>query len=287
MKLHGSLPGIALLLCALPLAASTATVDGTLTVNGTSTKLTHVYAVTRANPFDKAKSATLLIATDTELPPAALVDEFEFMRATMKLPFSGIECLIDPADGSVSTLVVHSPNLKKLDQFSSVGAQKLELSANTASHIAGHLFLPKPDDFFDNIYQYDFRFDTPVSNVKAPNPVDALTGKRLPAGGGAPGQAYRAYRKVLMAGDLAALKKSVSKERQADFSDPDFKKMFPVIQAMQPAEVKIIAGSIDGDTATLIVEGKAEHETSSGRITLLREDGGWKVAKEDWKSKVE
>jgi hypothetical protein len=287
MAFRRSFSGLVLFLCALPLFAAPATVTGTLTVNGTTTKLTHVYAAKRTSPFDKTKPATFVIATDTELPQTALIDDMEFMKATMKMPLSGVEWLIDSGDQNVVSLVIHSPNLKKLDQFSSVGSQKLELTANTPARVAGHLFLPKPDDFFENMYQFDIHFDVPVSDVKAPDPVASLKGTRLPAGGGEPGQAYSAYRRVLIAGNIPALKKSVAKERQRDFDDPDFSKMFPVIQAMQPKNVKITAGSIDGDTATLLAEAKDEHETSTGTITLVREAGMWKVSKENWSSKIE
>ena len=54
---------------------------------------------------------------------------------------------------------------------------------------------------------------------------------------------------------------------------------------MQPKNVKITAGSVDGDTATLLAVAKDEHETSTGTITLVREAGMWKVSKEDWNSK--
>ena len=55
MAFRRSLSGLVLFLCALPLFAAPATVTGTLIVNGTTTKLTHVYAAKRTSPFDKTK----------------------------------------------------------------------------------------------------------------------------------------------------------------------------------------------------------------------------------------
>jgi hypothetical protein len=280
MQFRRSFPGLLLAVCVL--AATSAVADGTLTVNGKTVKLNHIYALKAHDPFDKTKSATRVIASDTEVPQGALLDEFEFMR----MHFSGVDWLIN-AEQRVVSLSVHSQNLKNVDQFSSVGLEKLNLTANTSTHLAGRIYLEKPDDFFHNVYQYDISFDAPVLELKAPDPVASLKGTRTPAGGGEPGKAYNTYRKVMMAGDIPALKKSVSKERLAAFDDPDFKKMFPMIQSMQPKNVKITAGSIDGETATLVVEAKDEHETSNGTVTMVREGGAWKVANEDWKSKVE
>ena len=63
--------------------------------------------------------------------------------------------------------------------------------------------------------------------------------------------------------------------------------MFPLIQAMQPKNVKITGGAQDGNTATLLATAKNGKETSTGTITMVREGGAWKVEKEEWKSKSE
>jgi hypothetical protein len=76
----------------------------------------------------------------------------------------------------------------------------------------------------------------------------------------------------------------VVKDMAKQTEDPDFKKMLGVIQAMQPKKVKIKSGSVDGDTATLLVDSLDEKNTS-GTVTLQREGGQWKLAKEDWKTK--
>ena len=286
MDIRRSLAALLLLLSTAAFA-DTGKVDGSMTVNGKTTKLKYAYAVPRKDPFDKTKSATFVIATDVELPQTALVDDMSMMEATMNKPFNGIEWLIND-EKRVVGLSIHSTNLKKkMDQFSSVGEEKLDLDAQSPTHVAGRLYLPKQGDFFDEKYQYDIKFDVPVVAVKAPDPKADLKGTMLPAGGGEPGKAYEAYRKVLLAGNIPALRKSVSKDRQADFDDPDFKKMFPLIQEMAPKNVKVTAGSIDGDTATLLAEAKDKNETSTGKITMVREAGAWKVAKEDWKSRSE
>jgi len=286
MTFRRSLAALGLLLSTTAFADA-GKVDGTLTVNGKTTKLKYAHALTRPDPFDKKKKATYVIATDVEVPQSALADDMGLMEYTMKTPINGVEWLINP-EKQVVSLQIHSTNLKKkMDQFSSVGEQKLDLSASTPAHVAGRLYLPKAGEFFEEVYQYDIKFDLPVGEVKPADPKADLKGTILPAGGGEPGKAYDAYRKVLLAGNLPALKKAVSKDRQKDFDDPDFKKMFPLIQEMTPKTLKITAGSVDGDTATLLAEAKEKQETSTGKITMVKESGAWKVAKEEWKSHSE
>ena len=134
---------------------------------------------------------------------------------------------------------------------------------------------------------YDVKFDAPFSAApKEPGP-EALKGTQLPPGGGDPGKAYIAFTKVLAAGDLKALRKALAADRAKSLDDPDFKEMFPLIQAMQAKNIKVTGGAVDGDTATLMATGKDGEATSHGTIAMVREGGAWKVSKESWKTKSE
>ncbi|HEX8154606.1 MAG TPA: hypothetical protein VF698_15845 [Thermoanaerobaculia bacterium] len=267
-------------LLALPLLAA-GTVDGTFTANGKKVKLTHAYAAPRANPFDKKKTDVVLLVTDREMPPEAVHDDFALMRAQEGA--NGFTVQIT-ADRSIVSGQVFSPNFKKMNQFSGVGMQKLELTAMTADRIAGKVSVPK-EDFFDNLYEYSVTFDVPVT--AKPKPA-ALKGTPVAAGGGEPGAAYEKYRKAMKSGDLAALRKSLAAERVAQLDKPEFKEMLPMIQTMLPKTVKIVSGAIDGDTATLKAEAKdSDNEWTYGTITMVKEAGVWKLQKESWRNRAE
>lgn len=263
-----------------------AAADGTLTVNGKTVKLTHSYATTRKNSFDKSKTDILVLFTDVELPADVLKDDFGVMEASMKTPFNGVSAEIDP-DKKVISGQVFSQNLKKVgDQFSSVGSQKVDLTAMSPTRVAGKLYLPTPGEFFENTYQYTVTFDLPVVSAAAMKKAEpAPKGNPLPADGGEPRKAYDAYRKTLAAGDLKALRLAVSDDRAKSMDDPDFKKMFPVIQAMEPKNVKYLNGTVDGDKATLNVSAKDGTEQSTGTISMVKSGGKWKVEQESWQSK--
>lgn len=259
-------------------------VSGSITANGKTTALKYAVAMPKPDPFDKKKSATFVLVTDQEVPAAALADEFEFMRWYDKANLKGFAVLID-GDKRVVSGNVYDPALKH-NGFSGVGMQQVELTAMTPTRITGKVFIPKPDDFFGDTYQYSATFDLPVTAVKAPA-AEPPKGTPLPAGGGEPAKAYAVYAKAITAGDMKGLRKLVDAERAKQMDSAEFKEMFPMIQAMQPKNMKITGGAVDGDTATLLATAKDGKETSTGTITMVRQGGAWKVQSESWKTKSE
>lgn len=110
----------------------------------------------------------------------------------------------------------------------------------------------------------------------------------LPADGGEPGKAYMAYTKAFASGDIAALKKMVSADRAKQLDDPKMKEMLPMMQALQPKDIKITGGTMTSKDATLNAEGKAEGATGkqTGEIHMILEDKVWKLEKESWKGSM-
>jgi hypothetical protein len=255
-------------------------VKGSITANGKTTSLKYGYAMPKEDPFDKKKKATFVVIADQEVPAKALADEFEFMRWYDKANLHGFAVLINDEKRVVSGNI-YDPGLKH-NGFSSVGSQKVELTAMTPSHIAGKVYLPKEEEFFGDKYQYTGTFDLPISAVSVPKV--ALKGTPLPPGGGDPAKAYLAFDKAVAKGDMAAVKDGVTAEQRKSMDDPDFKKMFGLMQALRAKNVKITGGTIDGNTATLLATGKDESGATSGTITMIKEGGAWRVQQEEWKS---
>lgn len=280
MRVFRSFLALLVLLVAATALADSGKVTGSITANGKTTALKYAVAVPKEDPFDKKKKATWVLVSDQEVPAAAIADEFEFMRWYDKANLHGFAVLIN-AEKSVVSGNIYDPGLKH-NGFSAVGSQKVELTAMTPSHIAGKVSLP-PDEFFGDKYQYTATFDLPVAAVKKPA-EEPLKGTPLPAGGGEPAKAYLAFDKAVVKGDMPAVKNGVAADQRKSFDDPDFKKMFPLMQAMRAKNVKITGGTIDGKTATLLATGKDDSGTTTGKITMVLEGSAWKVEKEEWKS---
>ena len=108
------------------------------------------------------------------------------------------------------------------------------------------------------------------------------SGSPLPDGGGEPGNVWRAYDQALTRGDLAALKKVMTSAEAAELrtaQDLETRKQF------RPTGIRLVGGLTDGSKATLQLTGTPVFRGGSktGSITLVRENGRWKVAAgEDW-----
>src|SRR2546430_6299729 len=173
------------------------------------------------------------------------------MRWYDKANLRGFAVLINGEKRVVSGNV-YDPAMKH-NGFSGTGMQQVELTTMTPARIAGKVFIPKPDECVGDTYQYTATFDLPVSTPKVAAPPPPK-GKPLPAGGGEPAKAYFAFDKAVRAGDMAAVRRGVSAEQEKEMSSEDFKKMFPLMQALRAKNVKITGGTIDGDTATLLAK---------------------------------
>jgi hypothetical protein len=108
----------------------------------------------------------------------------------------------------------------------------------------------------------------------------------LPAGGGEPGKAYLEYVKAMKDGKMDVLKKLVSADRAKQMDDPEFPKMFPMIQALMAQDIKVTGGTMTSKEANLTAEGKGSMSDgpAKGEIHMVLEDKKWKVEKDSWKS---
>lgn len=269
-----------LLVAASVQAADPGTASGSITVDGKATKLKYAYSRTKKNPFDKSKTDVVLLISDIEVPADVFTNEFKMMRFVSDSHLAGVEVEIED-DKSIISGTIYNPGLTDMNgSFSSTGRHVLETTTFNGTDIAGKLSAPEAE-FFKHHYGYSATFHAlPV----APPPPEKLKGTPLAADGGEPGKAYMDYTKVLRAGNLAELRKRLTADRAKQLDDPDIKKMLPVIQAMQPETIKITGGAVDGDTATLLVLGTSKDEKSTGKITMVKQGGRWKVEQESWET---
>jgi hypothetical protein len=264
-----------LCLLAAPLLAQTA--SGTLTANGKKTPLDHVVAAR-----DKDGDVHVLLSNTNVTADQLLSHAVDFDLAG-KGNFSGVAVEFDKS-GQIVSGNFYSPTFTKMNgSFSASGMHKFDGKV-TANSVEGKLWTDKPGDFFDNTYNYNAKFSVPIGAASKPAPPAAPKGKPLPADGGEPAKAYRAYLKTIQGGNVAQIRSAVTAERSKQVSDKDMKEMIPLLQAMAPKNLKITGGAIDGEHATLIATSKDGSETMNGTITMLREGGAWKVEQESWKN---
>ncbi len=132
-----------------------------------------------------------------------------------------------------------------------------------------------PEEFFDKTYESDFSFDAALVELKDP-------GQPLAAGGGEPGKAYAAYIEALAKGNAEGVKAALTEGRGWMFAwateEKEIAKALESEALHKPIKVTVSGGWIDGDRAQIKVEGPGRlGGTFSGRVTMLKEGGRWKV----------
>jgi hypothetical protein len=258
-------------------AADPGTASGKITIEGKSTELKYAMSRATKNPFhDDQQDVEILISN---IPvSAADFDTFKLMKLVDTAQLTAVSVEINP-EKSVISGSMYSPAFNKYGgHFSATGMHELETTTFAGTDVAGKLYMAKPDTF-DKIH---FVYSVDFHAVPGKLPEPSKTAKALPAGGGDAGDAYRSYMKVLTAGNIPELKKRLTASRATQLDSPEIKKLLPMIQAMQPTNIKVTGGSIDGNTATLKATGMSDGAKNDGTITMVKENGAWKVEKESW-----
>ena len=236
------------------------------------------YAIAVANEEDDGGDRTFVYLSDVPLDAAKIAGAFHASSAAEAQMGDGsagyVRVCIDAEGGECGLYFSHN---KPTASFNSSGYGEFKLERAPAGRVAGHWVLAEPDDFFGETYDFDLVFDAAV----APPP-----GKPLPADGGEPGKAYRAWTAAVAKGDLPVLRTLVGGDyngwRIKSDDQDDVKAALKDLRDGTPVEAKVLSGRIDGDNAVLWVEGKDRDDIlRRGRVLLQRDGGGWRYMEAD------
>jgi len=273
--------------CLLALASGPALADGSGTIyqEGKATTLVSAYAFRGPDPFDKSKEITTIVFADKPIDAAAVNaanDRGEAVADQLrKKDATRVELNLED-DGSVQNVNVMAGGSSSSQSGS--GWYTLKLVHNDAKRIEGTFRTNDEADKKSGRY-YDLKFALDLAG-----PPDL--GAALPADGGDPLKAYRAYLAALKKGDIDALSKTMTHERSQELlahrNDPDFKMMFAFIQQGALQNPKFVKGFSKGDAATLELSGKdGDGNAATSTATMQKEEGTWRLAKESMASHVQ
>ena len=277
---------VSLMVAAVGYGSDEGTANGTMTVGGKKTTLKYAVARNVKNHLEEGKTDIRVLLSNVPVTVEEFADIGKMLELSDSGKLTGIEVEITP-DKKIISGQIYSPEFHlQGNNFSAVGMHEFKPTSFTKKSLAGKLSTTHESDFNQVSYSYSATFKASVEAPKSEAPPK-LKGTPLPAGGGDIGKAYLAFEKSVAAGDMAAVRNGVSAERAAEMDSPDFKEMFPLMQAMQAKDIKVTGGAVDGDKATLIATGMSDGDKANGTISMVREGGKWKVAKASWSSKHE
>lgn len=215
-------------------------------------------------------------ATDDGVEVALLEKPFDRKAAAKDSKIDGFD-VMRTGGASVTLKIGRDGSFSCLDWIFQGGGstcngdltKALKLTANTPDHVAGAFKLNANGDTAD--VSFDLKVESKVERA----------GTALPAGGGDPGKAALAHFAAIEKNDFAALKATappeVRQQMEASEKSGEAKKMFQMMRAMTPTRVRILGGTVDGDSATLDFEGTAEGKPAKGEVDMVRMGGVWYV----------
>ena len=137
--------------------------EGTLTVNGKTTKVAYAYARSVPGFFDKNTTDTQVIVSDAPLDAAALADDFQRIDMAKAGKLHAFEITIDASGTPVSTAWRHNgfegpmpSGLSSDDVFT-----KKVLDGKT---VEGSYKSAAPAEFFGNTYAFDVAFRATIAH---------------------------------------------------------------------------------------------------------------------------
>jgi Domain of unknown function (DUF4878) len=253
--------------------------EGTLTVNGKTTKLSYAYARAVKGFFDKTKEDVEIVLSDVPLEGKALEDEFERIHMADAGKLHAFEITIDAEGKPISTSFRHngfkgpSPSgLSSEDVFT-----KKTLDGKS---VAGGYRSAKEKEFFGNTYAFDVTFRAEITRKAKPVPPTAA--ETAAAQKSQQAKVYADFLKAVQKEDLGAMRKLMSKEQAKHLDDPDAKKMVGLIKMMSATDIQVLKIVEKGDTADLTVSGKQDGNQKDGVVHMVKEIGAWKVQQEEW-----
>ncbi len=257
-------------------AGDEASVSGTLTANGTTVQLPYVYVYALDEGFYDPADPTWKILFVEHPVEERDVDETVWDSAYVEL---GVTRTAEFGEGE-PTLQVYSQNIKLSadsgGNLSGGSYPAIEITTAGPDRFAGRVWHAEPQEFFDDVFQYDLTFDAPLSDPDAP------IGDLLPAGGGDPGAAYAAWVAAIHSGDLEQIRRLVPPDMASELDSEEARDSLEFMAALTPTDITVLGGSSDGETAVLQVEGMMDGKQVSGEVTLQKVSGVWMATSSSW-----
>jgi len=250
--------------------------EGTLTVDGETIEIKYAYADVYDGDITIVLSSAIIAPEMVPDGVYSLGEQGKFRGIVFSVSSEAKELLKGGLYKLVNAIHFHPT----WNQLGSVGDGVLTTSKFDENTLTGKIATQSENELAGHKFSYDITFSVSLEK-EAPELtiIDAND---------APSQAFAAWGKALLANDFDTYKKHASREI-LEMLPEDPEKLafgFEMQQSMFPTMIKIMNTKISGKKAVLTMAGKREDDISEGSVTMLMEDGKWKVNKQSWDSGV-
>ena len=245
-------------------------VEGSLTVDGTTVPIKHGYV-------DQYREEFTLILTDNPVEPDMVPDGIHGLSEQEK-----VRALEFTVSRETRGLL---PRMRKAiyfhpvwDRHIDIGHGVLTITEFDEDQLVGSIKTSSEQETDGHQVSYNISFA--IGLKKAPLTV-TFSGKSDP-----PSQAYAAYSQAVAKADVEAFKKYVPSKNLQSLPNDEKELVLGLefVQDTMMTNIEILSSTITGEKAVLTMKGNRGLATADGTVTMILEDGSWKVSQESWKT---
>lgn len=245
------------------------TAKGNLKVDDTTATLNHAY-------FDKYDDEFTIIITDNPVEPDAVpygITELSEQAKVRALKFTVNRKSNELMMNRGKAIYFHPT----WDRIVNIGKPELKITTFDENKLVGSIKTTSENEYDGHKFSYDISFD--LSLIKE-IPKLTFTGKKGPQV-----DAYSLYCKSIMESNIEEFKKYLPSEN-LQYLPPNNEDMILGLEFVRDTmmtDMEVTDIKTSGDKADLIIKGSRGSSKSNGKVTMLNENGAWKVFEESWK----
>ncbi|GMU54387.1 MAG: hypothetical protein AMXMBFR33_35330 [Candidatus Xenobia bacterium] len=104
-----------------------------------------------------------------------------------------------------------------------------------------------------------------------------------------PGKTYQTYaalvHKCVSLKELFPYFDDARRKELSTLEKDDREMMLTMLRSLAPTEVKVTSEKVQGDRATLVALGKINGRLADGQVTMVKQQGTWRLAGESWQAR--
>ncbi len=250
--------------------------EGSLQVGSIRKELHFAKAAYVKDRFEPSKQVLHLVLSDAPVPSKALFDGARLFAITSSSEIQVVE--FDFSDDGVKWFF----STKGLPGTRSMNASPNPFPYEIKGGVMQGKIQSKSEALSENSpgieisVTYSAEIEKPVVEP-APTAADAAAAQRSPAG-----KAYLDRLDAVQKGDKARLMPALTPEQRAQLEAADFKQILPMLQQMQPKNVKILKAVDTATESKLWLSGIVDGKPQKGDVEMHLVDGHWIVTLEIW-----
>lgn len=251
--------------------------EGTLSVDGKISKISYAYA-------DESDGDITIFLADSPIPKEAIPDttydlgaEGGFRGIVFSVSRSSQELQKDGLYGLINAIHFYPV----WNQLGSIGNGEITISELSAEVLTGRIVTPADNQLAGHDFSYDVAFSVSLEKE--------LVEFMIVNADDAPSQAFALWAKALFDGDVVAYRQHAAAELVEMLPD-NVEELAMGLEFQResfPPQVAILESTISGNEAVLNMAGRKGASDYEGTVTMLLENGNWKVGMQSWSSASE